>query len=131
MSDSVTPWAIARQAPLCPWDSPGKNTGVGCLALLQEFFPTQGSNPGLLHCRQILYCLRQQGSPQPRVGHLKKKKKNKPTNNWHKLKFSLIFSFYYVKFLYRIIIKNMLNSTRFIIPLFFRGHVSIACSITF
>ena len=42
---------------LCPWDSPGKNTGVGCHALLQGIFLTQGSNPGLLHCRQILYCL--------------------------------------------------------------------------
>ena len=38
----------------CPWDSPGKNTGVGCHALLQGIFLTQGSNPGL-HCRQILY----------------------------------------------------------------------------
>ena len=36
-------------------DSPGKNTGVGCHALLQGIFPTQGSKPGLLHCRQILY----------------------------------------------------------------------------
>ena len=44
-------------------DSPGKNTGVGCYALLQGIFPTQGSNPGLLHCRQILYCLSHQGSP--------------------------------------------------------------------
>ena len=40
---------------LRPWDSPGKNTGVGCHALLQGIFPTQGSNPGLLHCKQILY----------------------------------------------------------------------------
>ena len=38
-------------------DSPGKNSGVGCHALLQGIFPTQGSNPGLPHCRQILYCL--------------------------------------------------------------------------
>ena len=45
-------------------DSPGKNTGVGCLALLQGLFPTQGSNQGLLHCRLILYCLRHQGSPR-------------------------------------------------------------------
>ena len=44
-------------------DSPGKNTGMGFLALLQGIFPTQGSNPGLLHCRQILYWLSQQGSP--------------------------------------------------------------------
>ena len=42
---------------LCPWDSPGKNTGVGCLSFLQRIFPTQGSNPGFLACRQILYCL--------------------------------------------------------------------------
>ena len=43
-------------------DSSGKNTGVGCHALLlQGTFPTQGSNPGLPHCRRILYCLSQQG----------------------------------------------------------------------
>ena len=41
---------------LCPWNSPGKNTKVGCHVLLQGIFPNQGSNPGLLHCRQILYC---------------------------------------------------------------------------
>ena len=44
-------------------DSPGRNTGVGGHALLQGIFPTQGSNPGLLHCRQILYRLSYQGSP--------------------------------------------------------------------
>ena len=38
-----------------PWNSPGQNTAVGSLSLLQGIFPTQGSNPGLLHCRQILY----------------------------------------------------------------------------
>ena len=45
-------------------DSPGKNTGMRCHALLQGIFPTQGSNPGLPHCRQILYCLSYQGSPR-------------------------------------------------------------------
>ena len=40
---------------LCPWDSLGKSTGVSCHFLLQGIFPTQGSNLGLLHCRQILY----------------------------------------------------------------------------
>ena len=40
-----------------PWDSPGKNTGVGCHFLLQGIFLTQGSNPGLLHWRQMLYPL--------------------------------------------------------------------------
>ena len=44
-------------------DSPSKNTGVGCHALLQAIFPTQGMNPGLPHCRQILYCLSPQGRP--------------------------------------------------------------------
>ena len=47
---------------LHPWDFPGKNTGVGCHFLLQEIFWTQGSNLGLLHCRQILYSLNYQGS---------------------------------------------------------------------
>ena len=44
-------------------DSPDKNTGVGCLSLLQGTFPTQGSNLGLLHCRQIRYHPSHQGSP--------------------------------------------------------------------
>ena len=43
-------------------NSPGKNTGVGCHALLEEIFPTQGSNPGLLHCSWILYCVSHLGS---------------------------------------------------------------------
>ena len=46
---------------LCLQNSPDKNTGVGHHALLQRLFPTQGSNPSLLHCRQILYCLSHQG----------------------------------------------------------------------
>ena len=45
-------------------DSPGKNVGVGSHVLLQGIFPTCRSNPGLLHCRRILYCLSHQGSPQ-------------------------------------------------------------------
>ena len=44
-------------------DFSGKNTGVGCYFLLQGIFPTQESNLGLLHCRQILYHLSHQGSP--------------------------------------------------------------------
>ena len=47
-----------------PWNSPGQNTGVGSLSLLQGIFPTQGSNPSLPHCRWILYHLRPQGSPK-------------------------------------------------------------------
>ena len=42
---------------LCPWDSPGKNTRVGCHSLLQGIFLTQGSNLSLLHCSQILHSL--------------------------------------------------------------------------
>ena len=47
-----------------PWNSPGQNTRVGSLSLLQEIFPTQGSNPGVPHCRWILYQLSHQGSPR-------------------------------------------------------------------
>ena len=46
-----------------PWNSLGQNTGVGSLSLLQRIFPTQGSNPGLSHCRPILYHLSHKGSP--------------------------------------------------------------------
>ena len=45
-----------------PWNSPGQNTGVGSLSLLQGIFPTQGSNRGLLHRRRIRYRLRHKGS---------------------------------------------------------------------
>ena len=65
----ATPWTVAYQLLwtvayqlLCPWDFPGKNTGVGSHFLLQEIFPTQGLNPGLPHCRQTLYHLSHQGS---------------------------------------------------------------------
>ena len=48
----------------CPWDFPGQNTGVGSQSLLQGIFPNQGSSPGLLHCRRILYQLSLEGSPR-------------------------------------------------------------------
>ena len=57
----VTPCTVASQAPR-PWNSPGKNTGMGCHALLQVILQSKGSNPGLPHCRQILYHLSHQGS---------------------------------------------------------------------
>ena len=53
---------VAQQL-LCQWDSTGKNTGMGCHALLQGTFPTQGWNSSLLHCRRILYPLNHLGSP--------------------------------------------------------------------
>ena len=52
----ATPWTMATRL-LRPWDFPGKSTRVGCHVLLQGIFPTQGLNPGLLHCRQMLYPL--------------------------------------------------------------------------
>ena len=59
MSDSLQPHGLEPARLLCPWGSPGKNTGVGCHALLQGIFLTQRSNPRPLcplHCRRILYC---------------------------------------------------------------------------
>ena len=56
----LTTWTAAYETCL-PWDFPGKDTGVGCHLLLQGIFLTQGSNPGLLHCRQILYLLSYKG----------------------------------------------------------------------
>ena len=46
------------------WNSPGQNTRVSSLSLLQGIFPNQGSNPGLPHCRQILYQLSHKGNPR-------------------------------------------------------------------
>ena len=60
----ATSWTVARQLPLVHGDSPGQNTGVGFYALLQGIFSTQGSNPGLPHCRRILYHLSHQGTPR-------------------------------------------------------------------
>ena len=59
VSDSLRPHSLYS-----PWNSPGQNTGVGSLPLFQGIFPTQGENPGLLHCRQILYQLSHKGSPR-------------------------------------------------------------------
>ena len=53
-SVSATLWP--RGLP-SPWNSPGQNTEVGSCSLLQGIFPTQGLNPGLPNCRQILHCL--------------------------------------------------------------------------
>ena len=59
MSDSLRPHGLHT-----PWNSPGQNIGVGSFSLLQEIFPTQGLNPGLPHCRQVLYQLSHKGSPR-------------------------------------------------------------------
>ena len=58
LSDSLWPHGLRS-----PWNSPGQNTGLGSLSLLQGIFPTQESNSDLPHCRQILYQLSHKGSP--------------------------------------------------------------------
>ena len=63
VSNSLQPHGLQPTSILCPWNSPGKNTGVGCYFLLQGIFLTQGSNSSLLHCRQVLYQLSLQESP--------------------------------------------------------------------
>ena len=72
-------WKLLSQSdPLWPhglyslWNSPGQNTGVGSLSLLQVIFPTQGSNPDLPHCRQILYQLSHRASHRGRKGSLER-----------------------------------------------------------
>ena len=78
ISKGYTPfmkWSEVKVTQLCltfcnchelysPWNSPGQNTGVSRPSLFQGIFPTQGSNPGLPHCRWILNQLRHQGSPR-------------------------------------------------------------------
>ena len=59
MSNSLWPHGLYS-----PGNSPGQNTGLGSLSLLQGIFPTQGSNPGLPHCRWVLYRLSHMGSPR-------------------------------------------------------------------
>ena len=67
VSDSLWPHGLYG-----PWNSPGQNTGVGSLSPLQGIFPTQQSNPGLLHCRWILYQLSHKGQA-----------KNYSEQKWH------------------------------------------------
>ena len=63
-SHSVVSNSLQPHGLYSPWNSPGQNTGMGSLSLLQGIFPTQGLNPGLLHCRWILYQLSHKGSPR-------------------------------------------------------------------
>ena len=62
-SRSVVSNSLQSHGLYSPWNSPGQNTGVGISSLLQGIFPTQGLNPGLPHCRRILYQWSYQGSP--------------------------------------------------------------------
>ena len=67
--DSLRLHGLYPTRRLCPWNSPDKNTVVGNHSVLQTIFPTQGSNPGLLDCRQILYSLSHEGSPITILNH--------------------------------------------------------------
>ena len=102
ISESESHSVVSDSLPLhglcSPWNSPGQNTAVGSLFLFQGIFPTQGSNPGLPHCRQILYQLSQGsplkwvaypfsiGSSQPRIepGSLTLQVDSLPTELWGK-----------------------------------------------
>ena len=61
---SVTSDSLWHNRLYSPWNFPGQNTGIGSCSLLQGILPTQGLNPGLPHCRWILYQLSHQGSPR-------------------------------------------------------------------
>ena len=63
-SSSIVSNSLQPHGLHSPWNSPGQNTRVGSLSLLQEIFPTQGWNPDLLHCKLILYQPSHQGSPR-------------------------------------------------------------------
>ena len=77
MSDPLQCFGLQLDKLLCPWDSQGKNTGVGCHIVLQGIFLTQELNPGLLcflHCKQILYPLSHWGSPKNPMNSMKRQK---------------------------------------------------------
>ena len=68
-SNSLQPWGLQPARLLCPWDAPGKNTGVSWHFLLQGIFPTQGSS--VRHCRQILYPWATREAPQSLIHNSK------------------------------------------------------------
>ena len=64
VSNPLQPHGLQHARLFHPWDFSSKNTEAGCCFLLQGIFPAQGSNPGLPHCRQTLYCLSHEGSSE-------------------------------------------------------------------
>ena len=74
VSDSLRPHGLWPTMLLCPRDFPGKSTGVGCHFLLERIFLTQGLNPGLPHCRQMLYCLSHQEIRQKKTAFFGRQK---------------------------------------------------------
>ena len=98
VSDSLLPSGLYPAKLLCPWDTPGKNTGVDCHFLFQGIFPTQGSNPGLPHCRQTLYPLSHQGSFASTDSKLPIHPFPNPSPPWHSSVYSLCLwvCFYFI-----------------------------------
>ena len=76
VSESLRPRGLQPARLLCPWGFPGKNTGVGCPALLQGFFPTQGLSRVSCTGRQTLYCQCRLGSPRDFWGDSKRRRKS-------------------------------------------------------
>ena len=83
---TLPPHELQPTRLLCPWNSPGKNIGVGCHLLLQGIFPTQGSNPSLLHCWQILYHLSHREAPRVALAHCNWRKVHTATKTQHSQK---------------------------------------------
>ena len=79
MSNSLWPHVIWPTGLLCLWDFSGKNTGEGCHSLLQGIFLTQGSNPGLRHCRRVLYRLSHHGRQRTHTAAAAKSLQSCPT----------------------------------------------------
>ena len=93
VSDSSWSHGLYPTKLLCPWDSPGKNTGAGSHSLLQRIFLTQRSNLGLLHCRQILCHISHQGRPRERTGYSHVKERNWTTKIHSKwIKVTLLYT---------------------------------------
>ena len=90
-SDSLWPYGLYS-----PWNSPSQNTGADSLSLLQGIFPTQGSNPGLLHCGHILYQLSHKGSlfevkVSGKENHWDRDKTNRLHSDMRQMPFNLEF----------------------------------------
>ena len=81
-SHSVVSSSLWPHGLYSSWNSPGQNTGVGSLFLLQGIFPTQGSNPGLLHCRQILYWRSHKGGEKQCKDSIGKQKMKQKLKIW-------------------------------------------------
>ena len=102
-SSSVISNSLGSHRLYSPWNSPGQNTGVGSLSLLQGIFPTQGSNPGLPHCGRIIYQLSHRGNPRilERVAYSFSSRSSWPKISWNRTKVSCITGGFFTKWVIR------------------------------